>query len=62
MAGAIEAARDMQSKTVCAEHLLLGLLQEDGSVAHTALTNLGITADGVRADVAKLTAGGAATA
>ena len=62
MAGAIEAAQQLKSKNVCAEHLLLGLLQEDGSVAHAALTNLGITADVVKDDLAKLTAAGPAPA
>ena len=51
MAKAIEAARELKSRNVCTEHLLLGLLEEGGSVAHTALTNLGITAEVIRAGI-----------
>ena len=37
---AIEQARQLESKEVCTEHLLLALLREQGSVAHAALKNL----------------------
>ncbi|MCZ6652448.1 MAG: hypothetical protein O7D91_05405 [Planctomycetota bacterium] len=55
VAGAIEAARQLESKEVCTEHLLLALLKEKGSVAHNALQNLGIKIEVVRSDVAELT-------
>ena len=55
MAAAIEAAGDLKSQEVCSEHLLLGLLQEDGSVAHAALSKLGITPEVARADVVRFT-------
>ena len=55
VAGAIEAARQLESKEVCTEHLLLALLKEKGSVAHNALQNLGIKIEDVRSDVAELT-------
>ena len=56
VARAIEEARKLESKEVCAEHLLLGLLREKGSVAFKALTNLGIKIQDVRTAVAKLQA------
>ena len=55
VAGAIEAARQLESKEVCTEHLLLALLKEKGSVAHSALQNLGVKIEEVRSDVAELT-------
>lgn len=55
VAGAIEAARQLESKEVCTEHLLLALLKEKGSVAYDALKNLGIKIEDVRNDVAELT-------
>ncbi len=55
VAGAIEAARQLESKEVCTEHLLLALLKEKGSVAYDALKNLGIKIEDVRSDVAELT-------
>ena len=39
---AIEQARQLESKEVCTEHLLLALLRERGSVAYRALKELGI--------------------
>ncbi len=54
VAGAIEAARQLESKEVCTEHLLLALLKEKGSVAYKALKNLGIKLEIVRRDVAEL--------
>jgi ATP-dependent Clp protease ATP-binding subunit ClpC len=53
IAHAIEEARQLKSREVCTEHLLLGLLAEKGSVAHTALKSLGISAKSVREDVLK---------
>ena len=55
VAGAIEAARQLESKEVCTEHLLLALLKEKGSVAYNALQSLGIMIEIVRNDVAELT-------
>ncbi|MCH8878539.1 MAG: ATP-dependent Clp protease ATP-binding subunit [Planctomycetes bacterium] len=55
VAGAIEAARQLESKEVCTEHLLLALLKEKGSVAYNALQSLGIKIEIVRNDVAELT-------
>lgn len=54
IARAIEEARDLRSKEVCTEHLLLGLLREKGSVACNALTNLGLALPEVRNEIAKL--------
>ncbi|MEP0841534.1 MAG: ATP-dependent Clp protease ATP-binding subunit [Phycisphaerae bacterium] len=51
IARAIEEARRLKSKEVCTEHLLLGLLAEQGCVAHEALKALGLTARVVREDV-----------
>ena len=51
IAYAIEEARELKSKEVCTEHLLLGLLAEKGSVAHAALKALGVSAKLVREDV-----------
>ncbi len=56
VAGAIEAARQLKSKEVCTEHLLLALLQETGCVAEKALSNLGIQVQDVRGDLARMTA------
>src|SRR5688572_1123322 len=43
IAHAIEEARELKSKEVCTEHLLLGLLAEKGSVAYAALKALGLS-------------------
>lgn len=51
VAGAIEAARQLESKEVCTEHLLLALLKEQGSIAYNALKQLGLKIDDVRQDV-----------
>lgn len=56
IARAIEEARDLKSKEVCTEHLLLGLLAERGCVAHEALRALGLTSKAVREDVQRLQA------
>jgi len=49
MAVAIEEARQFESKRVCTEHLLLALAREDGSVAQSALHELGVRAGTLRA-------------
>jgi ATP-dependent Clp protease ATP-binding subunit ClpC len=51
VARAIEEARALDSKEVCTEHLLLGLLAEKGCTAQQALRALGVTAREVRQDV-----------
>ncbi len=56
VAAAIEEARELKSREVCTEHLLLGLLAEKGSVAHAAMKNLGLTAKSLREDVRRATA------
>ncbi len=53
VARAIEEARDLGSKEVCTEHLLLGLLREKGSVAYNALTELGLSLASVRKEIAQ---------
>jgi ATP-dependent Clp protease ATP-binding subunit ClpC len=54
VARAIEEAQTLRSKEVCTEHLLLGLLREQGSVAYNALAELNMKYDDVREDVHKL--------
>ena len=54
VARAIEAARQLESKEVCTEHLLLALLKEKGCVANQALKNLDIDLDVVRTEVAEV--------
>ncbi|MCH7919467.1 MAG: hypothetical protein IIC50_15960 [Planctomycetes bacterium] len=51
IAAAIEQAQQLESKEVCTEHWLLGLLREKGSVAHRALLNLGIKHQDARESV-----------
>jgi len=53
IAHAIEGAREIKSKEVCTEHLLLGLLAEKGSVAYAVLKALGISTRTVREEVLK---------
>ncbi len=53
MAGAIEEARQLESKVVCSEHLLLALTREPGSVAHAALEKLGLRAGAIRLEITK---------
>ena len=53
MAIAIEEARQLESKYVCAEHLLLALAREEGSVASTTLKELGLQAGAIRASISK---------
>ena len=51
---AIEQARQLETKEICTEHLLLALCREKGSVACRALKNLGIRHTDVKADLLKL--------
>lgn len=51
IARGIEEARELGSKVVCTEHLLLALLAEKGCVAQAALHQLGLTAKRVREQV-----------
>jgi ATP-dependent Clp protease ATP-binding subunit ClpC len=53
MAAAIEEARQLESKVICTEHLLLALAREQGSVAHTALAGLGVRAPSIRLEITK---------
>ncbi len=55
MASAIEQARQLKSREVCTEHLLLALLKEKGSVAGAALRNLKLTHARACAEVRRLT-------
>jgi ATP-dependent Clp protease ATP-binding subunit ClpC len=54
MAKAIEEARAMGSNRICTQHLLLGLLDEKGSVAERALASLKVAAADIRKEAAKL--------
>ena len=51
VANAIEQARQLDSKDVCTEHLLLALFREKGSVAYRALKSLGVRYADAREDV-----------
>lgn len=53
IANAIEEAKQLESKSVGSEHLLLGLLRERGCMAEKALHKLGITIAKVRDEVVK---------
>ena len=53
MSVAIEEARQLESKVVCTEHLLVALAREDGSVAQAALQELGARAPMIRAEITK---------
>lgn len=53
MSAAIEEARQLESKFVCAEHLLLALAREKGSVAAAALDELGVTGQAIRAQITR---------
>ncbi len=54
MAGAIAAAAKLGSKEISVEHLFLGLLREKGSVAETALADVGITLSLAQKEIGKL--------
>ncbi len=51
IAVAIKQCQQLEAKEVCTEHVLLALLKEKGCIANKALSALGATYDGVRADV-----------
>ncbi|HPF41382.1 MAG TPA: Clp protease N-terminal domain-containing protein [Phycisphaerae bacterium] len=53
MAAAIEEARQLESKYVCAEHLLIALARADGSVASAALAELKLTAPMIRTEITR---------
>jgi ATP-dependent Clp protease ATP-binding subunit ClpC len=53
MSAAIEEARQMESKTVCTEHLLVALAREEGSVASATLAELGIKPGAIRAEITR---------
>jgi ATP-dependent Clp protease ATP-binding subunit ClpC len=53
MSRAIEEARQLESKLVCSEHLLLALAREDGSVAHAALAEMGVRVGAIRSALLK---------
>ena len=46
-----QEARDLKDEYVSTEHLLLGLLREDGGAAATVLKGSGVDPDGVRASI-----------
>jgi ATP-dependent Clp protease ATP-binding subunit ClpC len=54
MAVAIEEARQLESKQIDSEHLLLALAREDGSVAQASLNELGAKAGTMRARLLEL--------
>ena len=54
VANAIEQARQLETKEVCTEHLLLALCREKGSVACQALKNLGLRHADVKAEILAL--------
>ncbi len=51
VARAIEAAQNLKSSEVCTEHILIGLLKEEGSVAYNTLQELGIHIADVQKDI-----------
>jgi ATP-dependent Clp protease ATP-binding subunit ClpA len=53
IAEAIETARRANVKTVESEHLLLALLAEKGSVAHSTLTELKVKAKDIQAELTR---------
>jgi ATP-dependent Clp protease ATP-binding subunit ClpC len=54
MAGAIEQAGKLGSKEIRVEHLFLGLLTEKGSVAESALADLGVSLSLAQKEIGKL--------
>jgi len=54
MATAIEQCRQLESREVCTEHVLLALLREKGSVAQKATAALGLAYEDARNDVLAL--------
>lgn len=53
MAKAIEEARQLESKLVCTEHLLLALAREDGSIGQATLHQVGVRAAAIRHEIIK---------
>jgi ATP-dependent Clp protease ATP-binding subunit ClpC len=53
MSAAIEQARQLESKFICTEHMLLALAKEPGSVAHSALDQLGVQAQSIQQEIIK---------
>jgi ATP-dependent Clp protease ATP-binding subunit ClpC len=53
MSAAIEQARQLESKFICTEHMLLALAKEPGSVAHSALNQLGVQAPSIQQEIIK---------
>lgn len=51
MSAAIEEARQLESKFVNPEHMLIALAREEGSVASAALAEMGIKAPLIRSEV-----------
>ena len=56
MSLAIDQCQKLQGTEICTEHLLLGLLAEEGSVASDTLKELGLDHDTLRADVIGMSA------
>jgi len=50
----VEEARNLNHNYIGTEHLLLGLMREEGGVAAQVLMNLGLTLEGVRKEVLNL--------
>jgi ATP-dependent Clp protease ATP-binding subunit ClpC len=53
MSAAIEQARQLESRFISTEHLLLALAKEPGSVAHLALAEMGIRAPSIQQEIIK---------
>lgn len=51
---AIDEATQLEAKEIGSEHLLLGLLREEGSTAQTVLAELGVTLRKCRAEVLRV--------
>ncbi|GJM25216.1 MAG: hypothetical protein DHS20C16_16310 [Phycisphaerae bacterium] len=55
IAKAVDHAKEMKSKEVCSEHLLLALMSEPDSVAYQTLKDLGFSIKDLRDDIVKQT-------
>jgi ATP-dependent Clp protease ATP-binding subunit ClpC len=53
-----QEARELGHNYIGTEHLLLGLLREDGGISGPVLASLGVTVEGVRAQVVEMVGGG----
>jgi len=58
VARAIEEAQRLKAERIGTEHLLLGLLHEQGGVAQAVLNNLGLQVPDVRKDIVELSKAG----